>query len=68
MYVIYFQYLYDESTIFVCDIFLKSSPLRFNPSRIDSIEMTLAAVMNGKGNGNKDEVSSFQYLEISLLE
>ena len=34
---------------------------RFNPSRITRInpettEMTLAAVMNGKGNGNKDEV------------
>ena len=29
---------------------------RFNPSRIDRTEMTLAAVMNGKGNGNKDEV------------
>ena len=30
--------------------------LRFNPSRINSIQMILAAVMNGKGNGNKDEV------------
>ena len=29
---------------------------RFNPFRIDRTEMTLAAVMNGKGNGNKDEV------------
>ena len=30
--------------------------------RIDAIEMTLAAVMNSKGNGNKDEVV-FQTLE-----
>ena len=32
---------------------------RFNPSRIDASNagMTLAAVMNGKGNGNKDEVA-----------
>ena len=30
---------------------------RFNPSRVDLIvEMMLVAVMNGKGNGNKDEV------------
>ena len=34
----------------------RTCQLRFNPSRIDRTEMTLAAVMNGKGNGNKDEV------------
>ena len=40
----------------------ENSPRRFNPLRIDAIEMTLAAVMNSKGNGNKDEVV-FQTLE-----
>ena len=37
-------------------ILINLSP-RFNPSRVDSIvSMMLVAVMNGKGNGNKDEV------------
>ena len=44
---------------------LLKTPPRFNPSRIDAIEMTLAAVMNGKGNGNKDEVGLKTFGEIS---
>ena len=43
---------------------LLKTPPRFNPSRIDVIEMTLAAVMNGKGNGNKDEVGLKTFGEI----
>ena len=40
--------------------------LRFNPSRINSIQMILAAVMNGKGNGNKDEVKYKILLRLAL--
>ena len=42
--------------------------LRFNPSRIDSAETMLAAVMNGRGNGNKDEVLSFKEIEMLFAE
>ena len=43
--------------------------LRFNPSRINSIQMILAAVMNGKGNGNKDEVEYklYDWLFINVI-
>ena len=54
-----------------CDLILPpGNPLettwkiyRINPSRIDSTETILAAVMNGRGNGNKDEVLSFKKRE-----
>ena len=47
--------IYDFKSLIETYNFFNLTP-RFNPSRIDSIEMTLGAVMNGKGNGNKDEV------------